>query len=99
MSKHCYPIKSTLDMHVVDCRQVHGIYNKINGTVRKCARFISPDEQTPVKPSWPPACEEHLHNTGQVGSVSQALKPKGQSEIGKRDVMEHQPGPTGNMGS
>lgn len=32
-------------------------------------------------------------------SVSQALKAKGQSEIGKRDEMEHQPGPTGNMRS
>lgn len=54
-----------------------------------------------MKPSWPPLCEGHPHRASWQ-SVSQALKAKGQrdqSEIGKRDVMEHQPGPTGNMGS
>lgn len=85
-----------------DWRQVHSIYIKVNGTVCECniyfSRWADTSEAILATSVWGTSAQHRAS----WQSVSQALKAKGQryqSEIGKRDVMEHQPGPTGNMGS
>lgn len=92
---------SSLDMHVVDCRQVHGIYCILK-SMGLCASVRDLFLQM-SRPQWSRhghQCVRDICTTqGKLAECEPSLKAKGQSEIWKRDEMEHQPGHTGNIGS